>query len=182
MSAWGLLKLTGASGDDIIVQTNGDSISGKNISSIGKALGLKVLNVSATELADDKKVAALGNVKVILSPTSNKSIHGFSKVLAQNGKLIIYNDHMDNLYGDDCTVSLPVASTIFKNISITGYDFNSWATSNHDGLKEGVSSIISLYKDKKLTAASVSKVIAQADFKQAVASVSADGIPIILKL
>ncbi len=63
------------------------SLIGKDLTAVGKALGLDVVNIT---VADLEKIS---DVNVLITPTSViQSSKGITKPLGVNGKIVVYND------------------------------------------------------------------------------------------
>jgi len=148
LSAWALLSI--AKSGDVVVQTSGGS--SPEISAVGKALNINVVTVNPADFSDEKKLSVYGKVNLLITPSSQKPIPGVIKSLAQGGKIVIYNDHTAPipLSASASAVSIPVAQSIFSDVSIGGFDLTAWAANKDNKAKVelGVATVFNLLKGK----------------------------------
>lgn len=164
VSAYIILKSVPLSAGDSVLQSSADSAIDLGVSQVGKALGYNVTSTS------DKPV------KLAVSSSTGKAAHTLIKSLAHGGVLVSYNGVKDSEDG----VAAPVSSSIFDDVSISGFDLGTYAASNSSGISEAVTAVCGLYDSKKITLKS--KVYPQAEFASAVTIAESTGGPAVIKL
>lgn len=172
LSAWAILtKFTKLQAGDTVIQGGGDGAVSQCVNIIGKSMGVKVVNISAADAEDAKKVASLGPAKLAITGSSGKFSRSLMSALAKKGTLVIYNGESSPMsQGVDFTMS----GAIFNDVSLSGFDFNTWAASNQIELKNGIDALSSLLEEKKITPPTT-KFFDAADFKSAFASMESSG-------
>ncbi len=183
LSAWGILNNSvKLSQGDVVLQSSGDSATGAAISQIGKALGYTVISPSSAELADPKFVAntkaAHKSVKLAVTDRSGKIALDLARTVSNNGSMVFYNGHIESVE-QSVGVDIPAASTIYKGVSIVGFDLGAWHAADRAGFEKGVAAVQALSSDKKVSVKS--KVFPVADFKKAVADVEATNSAAVIK-
>jgi NADPH:quinone reductase-like Zn-dependent oxidoreductase len=183
VSAWALLNNFSGSAalkvGDVVVQSNGESAIGLAVSQLGQHMGLKVVSLGAGGADADAKIKEAGGpVKLAIASNSGKPALSLLRALAVDGTLVVYNGVVESL-DVAAGVTVPVASAIFQNSSVRGFDYCVWATADPAGYKKAVAAVVELADSKKITLRS--KVFPQADFMQAISLVASTGGPAVLK-
>ena len=189
ISAWALLNNfngthgaaagTALKAGDVVVQSHGESAVGLAVTQLGRHMGLKVVSVGgsgavAADIEAKIKEAGGGPVKLAISSGSGKTCLTLLRSLAVNGTLVVYNGVVESLDAA-AGITVPVASAIFQNTSVRGFDYCSWAASDPAAFQKAVASVVALTDAKKLSLKS--KVFPSADFLAAISLVQTTGAP-----
>lgn len=152
---------------DIIVQNGGETAIGQAITQLAAAHGLSVISATAADYDDanyPKKIAAMGNVKLVITNSSKKTItKSLLRCLSPNGVMVVYNGEVAP--GDSDGIDVPVGMAIFKANSIQGFDFNVWMSTEPKNVHNAMTAVAAHFDTKKITLKS--KVYPQAEYLKA---------------
>lgn len=183
ISAWAILhNYVTLKAGDTVVQTTGNSAIGKAITAIGKALNLKVLSLSDSELNDpeiSKKLEGLGSISLTVTGQSGKVISLLSKVTASNGVVVTYNGVYES-FVTTTAVSVAISHLIFRNVSIQGFELLPWVQNSPSEYKAAAHSVLSLLSEKKIVL-KPSLVYPQSDYLSGIEAVFKTGDTAVLK-
>lgn len=183
ISAWAILhNYVTLKAGDTIVQTTGNSAIGKAITAVGKALNLKVLSLSDSELNDpeiSRKLEGLGSISLTVTGQSGKVISLLSKVTASNGVVVTYNGVYES-FVTTTAVSVAISHLIFRNVSIQGFELLPWVQSSPSEYKAAAHSVLSLLSEKKIVL-KPSLVYPQSDYLSGIEAVFKTGDTAVLK-
>eukprot|EP01035_Chromulina_nebulosa_P018413 gene18413-24117_t len=133
LSAWAILtSYVPLKNGDSIIQIKTKGVIGLAINEVAKLLDIKVINLSLDELNSAGIEKKLPN-QVLLGVTTipGKPLHNLVKLLSDNGVVVAYHEPIVPVLSQD-PVSISVTNSIFHNKSISGFDFNTWASNNSD--------------------------------------------------
>lgn len=165
---------------DIVVQATGECAIGSAISQIGNSIGLSVTSITDEELEDPQiasKLKEKGKIMLTVSGKASKNLSVLAKAIAPHGGLVTYNGIVQG--SKACPIQMPISNMIFKDISINGFDFISYITSNPYEYKLATTSVLSLVESEKLSL-KPSKVYPQHDYLKATADVIMNGTSVVL--
>lgn len=186
LSAWAILNnycKTPLKSGDLVVQTNGEGAVGTAITMLGKAMGLNLISLTSNELASAKLSEAIkskGPVKLAVVGQSGDHVTNMMRSLSPGSTLVSYNGTVEPLYALN-PVSLPISGMIFQDVSMSGFDLNTWVSTDSAGYHSAVNSLLAFMKDKKLKSIPTFKTYPQKDFMKAIAEVSQTGTAAVLK-
>jgi len=176
LSAWAILSETPLPAGSLVLQTHGGSALGSALAEVGKALQLNVVSLSDEDLASTSSEYK-GKAQLLVTPYSGKKQLALIKLGAKDSTLVVYNGPIIPVTEvEDLKISL--TSTIFNGISIRGFDFTTWATSDKERFAAGVTIITELLSAKKLS--SKAKLFPQAEYLKAIEAVQATGVAAVL--
>lgn len=154
LSAWAILNsLKGLKTGETILQSDSNNAVGQAITSLGTALGYKIVNLTAADFADAEFVAKYSKQGVThaIAGAPGKDAFFMTKVIckAKGGSCTYYAGSslpLDKVSG----VDLPVGGAIFHDVSIKGFSYNSWAKDSA-AVSQGLSVVGKLLAENKVT-------------------------------
>jgi NADPH:quinone reductase-like Zn-dependent oxidoreductase len=146
-----LRSLPGLKKGDTIFQLSGAGVINDAVVQLAKVRGIQVVSVSESDLLEIKKLKALGNAHHAIAGVANKKVvHQLTKTLLWNGAVVIHHGVYQPI-SSMTSIDLPVSATIFKNISIRGFDLASWMKYDMASLTSVTASIVELVQTKKIS-------------------------------
>ncbi len=169
-----LNQLNVASGDAVLL-ADSETAVGQALTQIAKTRGVNVIVVSSADFKDANATQALkskGKITAAVAGTTGEHIHSLLKLLPHNGNLTVYNgvyQSLDQAVG----VDIPISRSIFQNVKIVGFDYDSWSSNNPTQFRASLNTVLDLISSKKISLKA--NVYEPADYQKALTDVEKTG-------
>jgi hypothetical protein len=119
----------------VVLDAQGDGLL-TAIASLAAAMSGSSGKKVKLEVHDSTTRLALKNCQLAVTSRPGANSVNMLRTLGPRGTLFVYNDDTASLYGPhaDITVNIPVASSIFQDVSVVGFEWLSWHKADPRGV------------------------------------------------
>jgi hypothetical protein len=182
ISAWAIIsKFHNLKAGGLVVQSNGDTAVGFAITQLCKANGINILSPTDAEISDPSFLMKYkGKVSHCILGSSGKIAMTFMRILASEAKVVVYRGRYVPTV-ETLGLDISYSAAIFKNISVSGFDYEIWSNNNVN-VQKAISSTTSLLREEKvkLSPELISSPII--NYQKAIANAGTKGAFIVLKI
>ena len=145
LSAYHMLRGLKA-GDTVMIDEQSNNPLQKALAEVAEAADIDVKSIDSS-----KRAAAKGAQLAITCRSGSNSVN-MMRTLGPGGTLIVYNSPNVEPLDGECTVNIPVASSIFADVTIRGFGgFQAWHQSEPESVQQAMTAVQALIKDGKLS-------------------------------
>lgn len=145
LSAYHMLEGLKA-GDTVVIDEKSNDALQKAVAEVAHA---KDLDVKST---DSGKRASIKGAQLAITSRSGSHSVNMMRTLGAGGTLVVYHGPQGEPLDAEGTVNIPVASSIFADVTIRGFGgFQAWHQSDPQGVQNSMAAVQALVKDNKLS-------------------------------
>lgn len=155
-------------GDNVYLSNTSSAVHDK-VKALAKHYGFNVVEVSTADLGSKDvltKIKEKQPIHLAISTNDPVVVKGFYRALSTNSHLVIYNDYIESSLESIDGLHLSVASSVFKNDTVSGLNLTRWAELNPEEFQQAVDEVSKLIDLKVF--GSEAKTFPYVQFKEAI--------------
>lgn len=164
-----LTKYTILSKGDVVLCNDKPSVIAAALTKLSNHMGYIPVSVSLADLSTREgldKIKYSGNIKLIAATNDSHWIRALYKVAGKDGNIVVYNDTIESL-SDTVGLHLGVSRSAFDNVSISGFNIKTWASSEPSDFQAALTDVTKLIEDKIVTPATPKSILVHTEFAKA---------------
>ena len=172
LTAYGMLtKYVKLEKGDVVVQSDRSSPIASAVTQLGEHFGVTVVSSNVANFGNKEFVTQLksqGKIKLGICLNDAKLLKSLCEVVGAHGTVVVYNDVVEKMETID-GFHLSVAKAVFEDVSVCGFNLNSWAASDRETVRVAVNILTQLICEKSVDTP-VSASFPVTDFAKALAA------------